>query len=72
MGSANLAVSIAPKVVRTQSVDGYQDDGCGMAGTGESSQKAKQQPFPESSKATSQNWNRNEKLMTLELEDPLR
>jgi hypothetical protein len=75
MWGANVAVSIAPKVVRTQRIYGNQNNGrrtTGKNGRGKGRQNAKQETFPKAWKPANQNWNRSEKLMTLELEDPLR
>ena len=75
MRGPNVAVSIATKVVRTQRIYGNQNNGrrtSGKNGTGNGRQNAKQETLPKTWKPANQNWNRSEKLMTLELEDPLR
>lgn len=75
MGSADVAVAIATKVVRTQGIDGNQNDGRGRGGKnrrGKGRQNAKKEAFPKFWKPSNQNWNRNEKLITLEPDDPAR
>ena len=76
MRSTDFAVPIAANVICAEGIDGYQNDRRnalgGQSGAGKAPQDTNEDLWPKPPNPNNQNWSRKEKLITLEVEDPLK
>jgi hypothetical protein len=75
MRSTDFAVPVTAKVICAQGIDGYQNHrnalGC-ESGAGKDPQDTNEELSPKPPNSNNQNCSRKEKLITLEVEDPLK